>query len=76
MKLLTTLLGIASIALAVSLVLLAAGSVTLPVFLAVVMAWFLLVTVHSYSTPRSAMMVPDMPRVRRSARNAELLGLR
>jgi len=76
MKLLTSLLGFASIALALSLVLLAAGSVTLPIFLAVVMLWFLLVTVHSYSSPRSALMVPDEPRVRRVAPDAALLAAR
>lgn len=64
MKLLTSLIGFASIALAVSLVLLIAGFVTLPIFLSVVMAWFLLLTVHSYSAPRSALQVPDEPRVR------------
>jgi hypothetical protein len=76
MKLLTSLIGFASIALAVSLVLLFTGFVTLPIFLAVVMAWFLLVTVHSYSSPRSALMVPDEPRLRRETRQVGALAAR
>jgi len=76
MKLLTSLLGFASIALALSLVLLAAGSVTLPIFLAVVMLWFLLVTVHSYTAPRSVLMVPDEPPVRRMNRSVPALSVR
>ncbi len=57
MKLLSSLLAVSSIALAGSVALLVTGVITLPAFLAIAMASFVLFGVHSY-TPRRELRMP------------------
>lgn len=57
MKLLSSLIALASIALAVSLALLVTGVISLPVFLAVAMSGFLLFSVRAYA-PRRELRLP------------------
>lgn len=57
MKLLSSLLAVSSIALAGSVALLVTGLISLPAFLAIAMASFVLFGVHSY-TPRRELRMP------------------